>query len=533
MWSADRLDLAFEWKEAALGPLLALFPDTAARLAGATVEGKLGGSGTLQRGGGKTELAAKLGVLRALLRRGVLALLGAPEATVSLVTTGDKVSAKITADLGATTLGVAPVFTKAAGRPARLSFTIDRDRDHTSLLDAHLALPGATIDGLSIDLAPHRAHVAVASAALAVAPLTEMMPLLGAVIPPKLAAATARFSLDFSGDPGDPASGALHVGALEIQSGLGRVVGSVDVEGLAPPRAIRVQITDGALDLGGLDGAPEPSLDAPSEIAISGSVHLDSVRARGATLHPVDAELGFSRGRLTVTSLHAGVFGGALDVEKSFVELAGAPAIELHARMDGVDLARIGASPEDELRGRASGKIDLLGSGEDRDDLTRSLRGAVRLALTDVHVRRVFKRKVTVTNPILGEIFARAAKKSAGEARAIDLRAASALFAVGSRRLTTTEPVSVRSDDLKASLLGTIGFDQTLALDGQIEIAPRAVAAATDGTLVPLRPIPLKLRIVGAPSGLQIEVLEIAESVRALVGAVRNGIAGGVAAPLP
>ena len=310
-------------------------------------------------------------------------------------------------------------------------------------------------------------------------------------------------------------------------------MGSIDVEGLRPPRAIRFAITDGALDLGGLDGAPEPSSDAPSEVAISGHVHLDSVRARGVTLRPIDAELGFSRGRLAVTALHVGAFGGTVDVEKSSLDLAGAPEIDLHARFDGLDLSKIGANPADELRGRASGKIDLHGSGEGREELTRSLRGAVRVALTDVHGRHAFKRKVTVKNPLLGEMFARAAKKSSGEARVVDLRSASALFEVGSGHLTTTEPVSLRSDDLKASLRGTIGFDQALALDGQIEIAPQAIAAATDGALVPLRPIPLQLRIVGNPVELQIEVLEIAESVRALLGSVRNGLTGGVAAPLP
>ncbi len=533
VWSADHLDLAFDWTEAALAPLLALFPDAAARLAGATVEGLVKGSGTLQRGGGKTEIATTLRLRGALLRRGVFALLGAPSVMVAVATTGDKVSARISADLGAATVAVAPVFSKAAGRPARLAVAVTREGDHLSVLDAQLALPGATLDGLTIDVAPHHAHVVVAAATLALAPMGEMIPLLGALVPPKLAGATARFSLDFSGDPDDLASAAVHVGALEIQSGLGRVVGSVDFDGLRPTRAVHVQITDGALDLGALDGSQEPTFEAPGDLAMTGSVHLDSVRARGATLHPVDAELGLEHGRLTVKSLHAGALGGSVDVEKSWVDLTSAPEIDLHARVDAIDLAKIGASAETELRGRATGRVDLHGAGDGSDAIVRSLRGSARLALHDVHARHAFTRKVTVVNPLLGEIFAREAKKSAGRIRGLDLREASALFDVGSKGLTTTDPIVVRSDDLAVSLRGTIGFDQALALDGRLELAARAVAAATDGALVPVRPIPVQLRIVGGPKGLEIEVLELAESVRALAGSIRNGLAGGTGPPLP
>jgi hypothetical protein len=545
VWSSAQFDIAFAWKEAALAPLLALLPDASARLAGGTISGNLGGSGTIQRGGGKTEVATKLSLRSALLRRGPLALLGASEATASVVTTGDKVSARITADLGAATLAVSPVFSKPAGRPAHLAFAVARDGDHVSVLDAQLALPGATIDGLAVDVEPHRAHVTVAAATIALGPLAEMMPLLGAVVPPKLAGATARFNLDFSGDPDALASATLHVGGLSIEGAPGRVAGSVDVDGLRPTRAIRVQITDGALDLAGLgldlgagDGGEAPTLDASSALSISGSVHLDSVRARGVTLRPVDAQLGVEHGRLTVKSLHAGAFGGSFDVEKSWLDLGGsAPELDLHARIDAVDLAQVGASPAAELRGRASGQIDLHGADLDlatRDAVTRSLRGSVRIALRDVHARHAFTRKVTVVNPILGAIFAHAASKSAGATRQIDLREVSARFDVGSSGLTTAEPLLVRSDDLTASVRGTLGFDQSLALDGQLSLAVRAIAAATDGKLVPLRPIPLQLRVVGGPSALSLEILELADSVLALRGAVMNGLlGGGIAAPLP
>ena len=171
VWSADHLDLAFDWREAPLGSLLALFPDTKARLAGTTIEGQLAGSGTLRRDDGTTELATDLRLRSALLRRGALALLGAPHVAVALLTAGDKVSARVDADLGAATLAVAPVFNKAAGRPARLAFVLTREGSRVQLGEARLALPGATIEGLSLALEPRAAHLEITTATVALGPL--------------------------------------------------------------------------------------------------------------------------------------------------------------------------------------------------------------------------------------------------------------------------------------------------------------------------------------------------------------------------
>jgi hypothetical protein len=140
---------------------------------------------------------------------------------------------------------------------------------------------------------------------------------------------------------------------------------------------------------------------------------------------------------------------------------------------------------------------------------------------------------VTVVNPMLGEIFARATKKRAGAPLTIDLREVAARFDVGSNQLTTAEPILFSSDDLVAHLRGTIGFNRAVALEGQLEFSPRAIAEATSRALVPVRPIPLRLQLSGPTSALQLELLELGESVLALRGAVRNGLFGGAAATLP
>ena len=533
--SAEHFDLAFDFREAGLGPLLTLFPEAGARLAGATIEGQIEGKGTLHRDGATTELATDLRLRGALIRRGAVAILGAPHLAIAVKTTSNKISARVDADLGAATLAVAPVFSKAAGRPARLAFVLTREGESVHVDEARLALPGASLEGLTLAIEPHAVHVAITAATVALGPLAEMVPLLGAVLPPKLANATASFGLDLRGDPADPASAQLRVTALDLRGGFGRVAGSVEVDGLAPPRAVRFDVSDGALDLGALagpDGGDGPALDGLGAVTIAGRVHLDTLRARGETAHPVDADLAFERGRLAVKSLRAGLLGGALDVEPSWIDLAATPEVDLHARLDAIDLARLDAGAIDELRGRASGRVDLHAKGEGTEALTRSLRGAARLALRDVHARRVFNPKVTVVNPILGDLFARAMKKHAGVPVALDLREASALLDVGSGALTTTEPILLRSDDLVARLRGTIGFDRAIALDGQLEISPRVVAVVTDRALVPVRPIPLRLRIVGPSSALQLELLELGETVLALRGALRNGLAGGAAATL-
>src|SRR5262249_41575380 len=88
----------------------------------------------------------------------------------------------------------------------------------------------------------------------------------------------------------------------------------------------------------------------------------------------------------------------------------------------------------------------------------------------------------------------------------------------------TKGPVAIDGEDFTAKLTGSIGKDRALSLDGLIEIPPHVIAKASDRFLVPVRPIPLKLRIFGEVGDTKIELLELKESVAALRGAIRNAI---------
>src|SRR5262249_26877669 len=157
-------------------------------------------------------------------------------------------------------------------------------------------------------------------------------------------------------------------------------------------------------DLGDLDGGGSPA-DLPlgdvGDAVVHGRFHLDSVRARGETARGVDGEVSLENGRLVVNRLHAGVLDGLLDVEQSWLDLSDTPEFDLHARVGNLDLSRLGAPEADELRGRATGRIDVHGEGTSGGPIARSLRGSARGSVRDLHARPAMSSKITLVNPLL------------------------------------------------------------------------------------------------------------------------------------
>ncbi len=528
--SAEQLDLAFNAKGGSLAPLLALFPAAAERLGGtSSLEGQIAASGTLRRGQGQTRLDAKGSLKNSRIRRGVVLLTGATEATVRVDVAKNVLSIKADADLGAASLVLAGLFTKPAGKASRVAFTLGREGDQLRVREARLVIPGLSVEGLDVSAEPHRIRVSAPATTLSMAALTEAMPLIEGRVPPMLADATLRFALELDADPRKLDAASLHLRAVDLVGGIGHLNGSVDVDGLPFPTAVRFQVLGGELDLASAAAGSEP-FELPGDdlgkTPVSGHVHLDRLALRGQTVRALDLDLNIAEARVTIDRLHAELLGGTIDADKSWLDVSGVPALDLHARVTDLDLALLPGAGAHELQGRGSLTADLRGRGVDLSSLARSLTGALRVSLREVRGQARMARKVTVVNPLLQRLAERMRKKQGDRKVPIHLREATALFELGASKLTLKEPILLRADAFNVRLDGTIGLDGVPALDGRIDFASQAIAEATKGWLVPQSPIPLRLKLYGDAKELKVELIEIADSLAALRGAQENAVEG-------
>ena len=539
---AEQLDLTFEplgGSAVDLAEVLQLFPDAAARVgAGTGINGRLAASGRVRRSGGKTTLDLTTTLREAGLHRALAGISGTVDVTAHLEASASTASVHADVDLTRAIVDVVPVIAKRAGRPAHLAFTVSRDGDHVSVSDARVTLPGLTIDGLTAEQGAARVHVVVGGATVGLMPLVDMVPLLQGRLPPSLAGATLHFGLELDGAPDALGAASLRIPSFDIAGGLGHLAGSAQMQGL-PPQALHFDVSRGDLDLSSFEspaGGGDVLAGVPA-VRFDGRVHLDSATAGGQTARGLDADVSFEHGRLAIAALRLGALGGTIAVENSYLDVAGVPELELHARVEGIDLARFAGPRAEELRGHATGAIDLHGAGADRATLVRSLHGGARLEVSDLHVRAVFPRpKITVVNPHLGELMRKAAEKHAGEARTLDLRQVSADFDVAAGKATTRSPLVLRSDDFTVRFTGTIGEGTGLALDGRVEIPAHAIATASGRRLIPLGPIPLKLRLYDDGGGRKLELLELEETAAAFRGSLWNAVGSakeGAPAPSP
>ncbi len=333
---AEQIDFGFEplaGGGADVAAMLRLFPEAAERVAeGTRVDGRLAVSGRLVRASGKTTLDVTTRLREASVHRGFAGISGAVDTTAHLEASASSASAKVDVDLTSAILDVVPVIAKRAGRAAHLGFTLAREGERVSVREAHAALPGVTIEGVTAERepvtteSPGRVHVVVGGATLGLGPLVDMVPLLQGRLPAPLAGATLRFGLDLDGAPGALDAATLRFPTLDLTGGLGHVAGSAQLDGL-PPRALHFEVSRGDSDLSGferpegVDGVP---FDA-SALHFDGRVHLDSARAGGETVRALDADVTFQNGRLTVGALHLSALGGAVVVENSYLDSHGRP----------------------------------------------------------------------------------------------------------------------------------------------------------------------------------------------------------------
>jgi uncharacterized protein involved in outer membrane biogenesis len=538
--SAEQIEIAFEpvrGHHARLAPLLALFPAASAKLGANTViDGDLAASGQVKRSGGATTLDLTVGLRDARLRQGLVALSGAIDLTTHAELTAGAASVRADLELGGAAIDVPPAVDKPKGKPARVSLSLTREGDRVEITGASVALPGVSLDEIRAEIDAERVHLAIPTASLSLARLAEILPLAGGRLPPALADATLRFGLDLDGARADMGAAKLRLASIDFSAALGHLTGALEIDGLRPARAVRLEVRGGTLDLTG-GGGPEMGalalpVDPPGDVRVEARVHLDSAKLPGETTGAIDAELVAEKGRITLRSARAAALGGTFQLDPSYLDLSDVPELDVHAKAEGIDLSRFASERVEGLRGHAAASLDLHTRGLDRDHLLRALRGSVRVELTDVHGKSHVHPKITIVNKPLAAFAKRAEEKRKDKPRILDLRRAVIVLDVGADKLATRGPVLVESPDFTARITGTIGKDGALALDGKIEIPPHVIAEGTERKLVPVGPIPLKLRVAGDTKAPTLELLELGETIAAFRGAIRNAV-DNAAMPVP
>lgn len=533
---AEQLEVAFATRRAAdLAQMLQLVPGAAARAGGrAAVDGHLSATGKVRRSEGKTALEITADLRDTRIRQSGVGVSGAVTASAHAEVAGGNGTVEATLDLSAAAVDVAPALSKRAGHPARATFTVRREGDRVEVRDAAVILPGVTAEGITVDRDSTQVRVNVGTATVKPGSLAEMVPVMRGALPPALADATLQFKVELSTAAGDPSAASLRLPSFDLHGGFGHLNGTLEIDGLRPVRAVRLDVRNGDLDLSGFaqkDGGGEVLLSEGGP-RVEAHVHLGSVKVHGETGKDLDADLTVDRGRLTVGAARVQALGGTIDVTRSYVDLSDIPEVELHAKAEGVDLAHLPQSVIDELRGRGSLALDLRGRGLDREQITRSLRGSAKLDVKGMHGKVRFEPKVSIVNPILGEIARKAAEKRRGTIHTIDLREASASLDIDAGKAKTVTPIQLKGDDFRAELSGTLGEGGALALDGKVEIMPHVIAEASKRKLIPVRPVPLKLRLFDDGTGRKLELLELRDTVAALAGALRNAV-DNAAMPVP
>lgn len=519
----EHVDLAFDADLPSVAALLSLFPAAAERFSGRTsVDGRVGVKGTLRRDGSKGALAATVKLASAELRRGLFSLRGDVGATLRASATAEGGSFEVDADLTAAALDIAALAHKPAGGAARVAFTASKAGDVLRVTGARVEIPGLALENVEVGVEPHALRVTVGPSSTLV--MTHLMalatPLVRSRVPAWLDGATLRFGLQLAGDPEDLAAASLKLPSFALATRAGHVRGSASVDAVGKPRKVRVDVLAGDLTLPERDkgsGSDELAFDAPADVRVEGHVHLDTLRAGERVATGVDADVAFEEGRLRVASLSAGLLGGTVRLLPSFVDLSDVPELDLHARFEGLDLGAFPRGKLDELSGRLGASLDLHGRGATRQALTGSLRGEVGLAARDLHVKGAWEPTYRFTNQWLAAFAERRrAKSPPPRTRTVDLREVSAAFTLDRGKLTTKTPLVVRSDDLDARLEGAVGPDKALSLDGRIQFSARAVAERTGGALTPKGAVPLRLHVGGRLGAPQIELFDLADTLRAL-----------------
>ncbi|MBJ6764845.1 AsmA family protein [Myxococcaceae bacterium JPH2] len=286
-----------------------------------------------------------------------------------------------------------------------------------------------------------------------------------------------------------------------------------------PPR-VQFALQGRELDLKHLLGAlpPQPATEESSpalpasvraqlgKVDVGGTLRLAKLSHGTLMATDVDAEAKLDEGVLFIQRGRATLYGGQADISGTRVDLTKEqPAWSLHAVLTGLDTEQafqaLAGNPV--LQGKASGKLQLNGTGADWAEVRNTLNGSGDVQLHDGVLTTADLGSAVAPVLVQGQSAPEhpgtkeAAPKAGHGTRLKDL---SAQFRVQDGWVAFTQPMAFQSDFGDGTLDGRVGLDERLELKGTIKASKQFVSAMTHGVIPVGSPVTIPLTITGSLS---------------------------------
>ncbi|MFO0574587.1 MAG: AsmA-like C-terminal region-containing protein [Polyangia bacterium] len=548
--SGDDFDLKLDSGKVDLDKLLRLLPTVAKATMGGRrkkdrIDGDLLITGTVKKKGEALDASARVKMNEARLTQEDVRLLGDADLVASVRSTPASASVSADLDLTRASLQVPGSVDKDEGVPMRLRLQAERTAQKVNIKLAQLELPGGTIRLLgSADLSGSRLDMKVPQCDLELDKLARVLPALqqgslGGLLDSKLSIAV---SVD--GNPNKLATVHAKLDRFVMKVAGGTINGTAEVLGLDEPRQARFDFAADYLDLDRIFPASDTKeKDEPSKPAsgsaplpkflrhleLDGKVKVAQGKLRGTAMRDFLLEVTMQNGKLILRTLRASALGGDVLASGSTVDVSGSkPRFALKAKLDRIDLSSVLALKSPELARKLSGRgnLDLSADGQGLawEDIAPKLVGALTLGLTDGKFLGVGPGSQVVL-PLIQRVAPQLATQTSAQ-HEMALRELAAHFTITDGHLQTKQPLRFVTEQGVVQLNGLIGLDKAVDLTGSINLSPQAIAQATGGRLVPDAPIPVNIRINGALTRPELQVVSIEQTVAALLPVLLKGKGG-------
>jgi AsmA protein len=245
---------------------------------------------------------------------------------------------------------------------------------------------------------------------------------------------------------------------------------------------------------------------------------IDSLRKTKVDFSNVVADVKIIEDEVTVQTFSMGAFGGKISADGATLHLARRKMpFHIAARAENVDVAQaLTIATERKLvTGKLNGKLNLAGTGTDKDDLIHSLSGSVDGHLLDA---RFLGRDLvaSISNPLAKALpfgLGRAKSEGAGTSLGKDVPFS---ISVENGFAKLKAPLHISTPEAELTLSGGAHLDGNLDLAGIISLAPSTVLSLTGGKVAPGEAIPIALKIVGPASSPTVIPVDMNASVAAI-----------------